>query len=223
MRLRWPAMTSPAQELATFLADLSGLVEGAAAGAMAADCRRFAVLTRALQPAGMVALGARPFSLPVCRCWAPALEAARAQPRLAAMAHALQVLGPYLAWTQNPNYRRDPPSAGFLNDYGYAVIAGPADGPPALLTHPSLALGVLLLASRTHYPRHHHPATELYLPLNIAEWWRGDGPWRAEPPGVVIHHEPEVPHATRAGEDALLAVYLWTGDLATHARIDATT
>jgi quercetin dioxygenase-like cupin family protein len=215
-------MTPPAAELAVFLADLAGLVEGAATGEAVADCRRFGVLTRALQPTDMVASGARPFSLPVCRCWAPALAAAREQPGLAAIAHSLQVLGPYLAWTQNPNYRQSPPSAGFLNDYGYAVVAGPAGGPRSLVTHPSLALGVLLLAPRTHYPRHHHPATELYLPLNPAQWWRGEGPWRDEAPGAVIHHAPNVAHATQAGDEPLLAIYLWTGDLATHARIEAT-
>ena len=215
-------MMPPADELVAFLADLSGLVEGAAEGDAAADCRRFAVLVRALQPTSPTPTGARPFSLPVCRCRAPALEAPRPQPRLAAIAHALQVVGPYLAWTQNPNYRRNPPSAGFLNDYGYAVIAGPSEGPPALLRHASLALGVLLLAPHVHYPRHHHPATELYLPLGPGQWWRGEGPWRLEPPGSVIHHAPDVPHATQAGDDPLLAIYLWTGDLATHARIDAT-
>jgi len=214
-------MMPPTDELAVFLADLAGLVEGAAVGDAAADCRRFAVLTRALQPAGMKATGARPFSLPVCRCWAPSLQAAREERALAAMAHALQLFGPYLAWVQNPNYRREPPTARFLDDYGYAVIAGPSAGPPALLSHPSLALGVLLLAPHTHYPRHRHPATELYLPLTSAQWWRGDGPWRDEAPGAVIHHPGDVPHATRSGDEALLALYLWTGDLATHARIEA--
>jgi Dimethlysulfonioproprionate lyase len=82
---------------------------------------------------------------------------------------------------------------------------------------------VLLLAPHTHYPRHRHPATELYLPLTFAQWWRGDGPWRDEAPGAVIHHAGNVPHATRSGDEALLAVYLWTGDLATHARIEAAT
>jgi quercetin dioxygenase-like cupin family protein len=215
-------MMPPADAFAVFLAHLSGLVEGAAAGAAAADCRRFAALIRELQPAEMaLGAGARPFALPVCRCWAPALQAAGDLPALAGMVHALQVLGPYLAWTQNPNYRREPPSARFLDGYGYAVIAGPADGPAALLPHAAVALGVLLLAPRTLYPRHHHPTTELYLPLNAARWWRGDGPWRDEPPGAVIHHPPDLPHATQTGDDPLLAVYLWAGDLATHARIDA--
>ena len=39
------------------------------------------------------------------------------------------------------------------------------------------------------------------------------------PPGKVIRHEKMVPHATRTLSEPLLAVYLWQGDLKTHARI----
>jgi hypothetical protein len=35
----------------------------------------------------------------------------------------------------------------------------------------------------------------------------------------VIHHAPNVHHATRAGTSALLAIYLWRGELATHAKL----
>ncbi len=128
-------------------------------------------------------------------------------------------MAPRLSWTQNPNYRRSPPTPDFLDNYGYAVLAGPADGPPALARHDRLAFGVLLLGPHTHYPLHHHPAAEVYIPLNSAEWWRGDGPWREQRPGAVIHHPPDLPHATRAGDAPLLALYLWHGELATHAKL----
>src|SRR5882724_273965 len=215
-------MKEPAQHLAAFLADLARLVEGAAANdpGAAADGRRFAELVRELRgEAAQAPAVAVPFGLPVCRFWAPALETTGGQGPLAGMSHSLQALGPWLAWTQNPNYRRSPPSPEFLDRYGYAVIAGPAEGPPALVGHTNLALGVLLLGPRTHYPRHHHPATELYVPLNAGEWWRGDGPWRPEPAGAVIHHGSDVAHATRAGDTPLLAIYLWSGDLGTHAQL----
>ncbi len=215
-------MKEPAHHLAAFLADLVRLVEGAAAsdGSAAADCRRFAGLVRELRSeAARPPAAAVPFGLPVCRFWAPALETTDEQGPLAGMIHALQALGPWLVWTQNPNYLRLPPTAEFLDRYGYAVIAGPADGPAALIGHAGLALGVLLLGPRTHYPQHSHPAIELYVPLNAGEWWRGDGPWRSERPGAVIHHGSEVVHATRAGDAPLLAIYLWSGDLGTHAQL----
>ena len=155
--------------------------------------------------------------LPVCRFWSVAIGQAGAS--VGAIGMALAAVAPRLTWTQNPNYRHSPPSPDFLDNYGYAVLAGPSDGPPALARHDHLAFGVLLLGPRTHYPLHHHPAAEVYIPLNRAEWWRGDGPWREEAPGAVIHHPPNIPHATRAGGAPLLALYLWRGELATHAKL----
>jgi hypothetical protein len=151
----------------------------------------------------------------VRRFWDVALAGASA-PELTG---ALRVLGPALSWTQNPNYRRRPPEPTFLDNYGYAVIAGPSDGPPALAVAPSLALGVLLLGPNAHYPVHAHPAVEMYYTLTAGEWWREPGPWRSEPGGTAIYHAPNVRHATRAGAAPLLAVYLWQGDLTTHAAL----
>ncbi|MFM9841439.1 MAG: dimethylsulfonioproprionate lyase family protein [Dongiaceae bacterium] len=155
--------------------------------------------------------------LPVCRFWPAAL--ARPGDGVAQLCAALITLESRLSWTQNPSYRRSPPTPGFLDNYGYAVLAGPADGPPAIARHDQLAFGVLLLGPRTHYPLHHHPAAEVYVPLNSAQWWRDDGPWREEAPGAVIHHPPNMPHATRTGGAPLLALYLWRGALATHAKL----
>src|SRR5262245_4046392 len=113
-------MKEPTQHLAAFLADLTHLVEGAAAdrGDAAVDRQRFAGLVRELRSeAARPPAAAVPFGLPVCRFWAPALAASDRQAPLAGMIHALQVLGPWLVWTQNPNYRRSPPSAEFLDRY----------------------------------------------------------------------------------------------------------
>lgn len=163
-------------------------------------------------------VGARTASiLPVCRFWSVALGQAGAN--VSSLCTGLAALAPRFSWTQNPNYRRTPPSPDFLDNYGYTVLAGPADGPPALARHDRLAFGVLMLGPRSHYPLHRHPAAEVYIPLNTALWWRGEGPWREQVPGAVIYHAPNVPHATRAGQTPLLALYLWCGELATHARL----
>ena len=157
--------------------------------------------------------------LPVCRFWEAALEAA-SHGTVGAIADMLGRLAPALSWAQNPNYRRQPPDASFLDNYGYAVLAGPAAGPAPLTVDAGLALGVLLLGPRTHYPLHAHPAVEIYYTLTPGgEWWRAAGPWRTEPPGAAMYHAPNVPHATRAGAGPLLAIYLWSGDLATHAQL----
>ena len=91
--------------------------------------------------------------LPVTRHWPAALDAIGA-----GWARPLAGFAAALCWAQNPNYRRQPPDPAFLDSYGYAVVAGPAAGPPALIACESLALGVLLLAPGTHYPLHSHPA-----------------------------------------------------------------
>ena len=207
--------------LAVFLAELEAALRDAATvdPSTAASLGEFVRLVRSIDlDVATPEPAAPPARLPVCRFWEPSLAAATGAPR--GVVTSLRSLAASLSWAQNPNYRRNPPDATFLDNYGYAVIAGPADGPPALATDPRLALGVLLLGPRAHYPLHAHPAVEIYYTLTPeGEWWRGDGPWRREPAGAVIHHAPNVRHATRAGASPLLAIYLWRGDLATHAKL----
>ena len=155
--------------------------------------------------------------LPVCRHLAGAFtEASGEASRFVA---PLDRILPALSWTQNPNYRRDPPSAGFLDRYGYAVVAGPENGARALAHHPRLAFGLLLLGPHTTYPAHKHPASEIYVPLGPAEWTMGEESFARREAGAVIVHNPGLVHATRTLSAPLAALYLWAGDLATHARI----
>jgi hypothetical protein len=155
--------------------------------------------------------------LPVCRHLAWALGQARGE--ASCFVASLERLLPVLCWTQNPSYRREPPSAGFLDRYGYAVVAGPENGARALARHPHLAFGLLLLGPQTTYPAHEHPASEIYVPLGPAEWMMGEEPFAPREAGAVIVHNPGIVHATRTGSAPLAALYLWAGDLATHARI----
>jgi hypothetical protein len=215
-------MTGTAGALGDFAATLGTLLRSAAPGHPAAvDIGTSASL---LADAGYVIAPARRGDaelprLPVCRFWDVALAAAG--PEVATLRDALRQLAPALTWVQNPNYRSRPPTSDFLANYGYAVIIGPEDGPPAPARDPRLALGVLLLGPGTEYPAHHHPAVEHYVLLTTADWWRADEGWRQQPPGALIHHASNLGHAMRAGRDPLLALYLWRGDLATYARIDA--
>jgi quercetin dioxygenase-like cupin family protein len=151
-----------------------------------------------------------PGRLPVCHFWKRVLMGD--SPLLAPLA----ALAPSLRWVQNPNYVAQPPDPRFLENYGYAVLAGPG----GLIETRKLALGLLLLGPGTHYPTHRHPAEEIYVVASgEAEWQMGEGDWRRRPAGDVIRHDSMVPHATRALEQPLLAVYVWRGDLDTHARI----
>jgi len=165
-----------------------------------------------LEDLGLIEAPVEPRRLPVCRFWRQAMSGN--SPLLAPLAN----LAPYLRWAQNPNYVAVPPSPSFLENYGYAVFAGPG----GLVESEALAFGILLLGPDTHYPTHRHPAAEIYVVASgEAGWRKGEEPWRRERPGAVIRHDGLVPHATRTLAEPLLAAYLWIGDLATHARIDA--
>jgi mannose-6-phosphate isomerase-like protein (cupin superfamily) len=158
-----------------------------------------------------------PQKLPVCVHWQRAIESAQSEPSRT-LAETLDALRDELVWVQSEGYVRSPPSANFLDNYGYAVIAGPPDLVPAPLSINRLAAGLILLGPQTHYPLHRHPAIELYYVVSgRAEWWRGDGPWQMKPPGALIYHDTEVPHGMRTAKEPLVAAYLWKGDLHTDA------
>jgi Dimethlysulfonioproprionate lyase len=130
-----------------------------------------------------------------------------------AIAHA----APTLSWRQT--YSAQELSATFLDNYGWSEIFG-AHGP---LPSARVACGFLVLGPATHYPRHRHEAEEIYLPLSgTAAWQQGDAAWRDRPPGALIHHASNEPHAMRTEASPLLALYLWrSANLAQKARLDA--
>lgn len=149
-------------------------------------------------------------TLPVQRFW-PAAGAE--DPLGREMASVYDALGE--GWRQNPNYRAKPPSAGFLESYGYLECAGPE----APYRSPRLRLGLLLLGPHTLYPIHHHPAEEIYLPLGRGRWFKdGDG-WQQRGSGDVIHHPPMCGHATESDDAPLAAIYLWRGAITRAAEI----
>ncbi len=123
---------------------------------------------------------------------------------------------PSLAWRQT--YTANDVDGAFLDNYAWSEIFG-AQGP---LVSTRIACGFLILGPSTHYPRHRHEAEEMYLPLSgTAAWQQGDAAWRDRPPGTLIHHASQEPHAMRTGADPLLALYLWrSANLEQKARLD---
>lgn len=208
----------PAGTVGALLDALGAVLDGAGGDSSAA----VGPFRAALSQINIAAAVAPPMqSLPVCAHLDAALHAARGA-GAGRLAEAVAPLAIDAFWTQNPNYQRRPPAADFLDGYGYFVVAGPADGAPAFVESPSLAVGLLLLGPGTRYPAHRHPAEELYIPLtDHGEWQKGEAAWRVEPAGGIIHHPPDLPHATRAGQGPLLALYLWRGALAHHARLNS--
>ena len=152
--------------------------------------------------------------LPVLR-WLPKI-AADAGGYGAEFVAALCAQARTLDWQQT--YRIEDVGERFLQNYGWVEILtpGPATGMQ------QISGGALVLGPDTFYPSHRHEAEEIYLPLaGTAEWLQGDSIWRERPPGTLIHHSSEEPHAMRTGEHPLLAIYLWrSSDLGQDARLD---
>jgi hypothetical protein len=121
-----------------------------------------------------------------------------------------------LSWRRT--YTADDLDAACLENYGWSEIFG-RSGP---LQSERIAAGFLILGPSTHYPRHRHEAEEMYLPLSgTAAWQQGDAVWRERPPGTLIHHARDEPHAMCSGASPLLALYLWrSANLAQKARLD---
>lgn len=141
-----------------------------------------------------------------------------AEGRHSPLARALAALLPAVHVTRSKGYLANPPSADFGDNYGYGVICGPASGPPALISDPTIAFGTMLLGPKTHYPLHHHPADELYYTVTGPSYWRaGYGDWARHGADEIIYHPPWLPHATLSAERPLVLLYIWEGDLDTDA------
>ncbi len=151
--------------------------------------------------------------LPACALLPGALEAASRSP-LAALAAAFAAVEPSLRWVQNPNYTVAKMGAAYMAGYAYANLVGP-DGP---IDRPGVQVGMLLLGPGLVYPDHAHPAAEVYHVVSgTAAWRRDEDHWKPRVPGACIHHPAGMRHATRTGDETLLAWYCWHGDTATYA------
>ena len=213
-------MRSGGDKIQRFLASLgSALLASETAPSAVSDVEHFLTLLGELAARRLPEAPTVPGrELPVCRFLPNAIEATLDRPSRD-MAQALDELRADLIWIQSEDYLRSPPSPGFADNYGYAVVAGPPDVAPALASSDRLAAGVMMFGPRSCYPLHRHPAIELYYVISgVAEWWRGDGPWLPKEPGALIHHASGVPHAMRTSEEPLIVAYLWKGDLHTDAR-----
>lgn len=134
------------------------------------------------------------------------------------LAAAIAAVEDAFRWLQSSSYSDALLGEGFTANYGWAQIIGP-DG---FFPGDDFLLGLLMLGPGRHYRDHYHPAPELYWPLTAGSFWSRDGGAFAEQPqGAVIWHRPLIMHATRTGGTPLLAVWCWTSDTATPARLRA--
>ena len=94
--------------------------------------------------------------------------------------------------------------------YAFVEIAGPK----GLVLCDNLRFGLYLQSPDTFYPAHCHAAEERYYVVSgAAKWQKDDGEFLPMAPGALIHHAPWQRHATKTGRNALLALWVWTGNL----------
>ncbi len=119
----------------------------------------------------------------------------------------LRQLAPALPWRYSYAARSDAP--GLEHHVAWSEFVGPV----APIQSDKVCLGVTLIAPRTLYPVHHHPAIETYLVLSGAATWTATGRAALRPPGAFILHPSNVKHAMQTWAEPLLAVYTWSGDV----------
>jgi len=101
-------------------------------------------------------------------------------------------------------------SDGMAGSRAYVEIAGP-DG---VVLSDTLRFGFYLQSPGHFYAQHSHEAAERYHTLSGASsWQKDDAPFQAMAPGTTILHAPWQRHATKTGREALLALWVWTGNL----------
>jgi mannose-6-phosphate isomerase-like protein (cupin superfamily) len=127
------------------------------------------------------------------------------------IADALAALSVPLPWRYHYSPRADAPD--LAERIGFAELIGPG-GP---LIAESNRIGLTLMAPETFYPWHAHPAVELYVVISGTARWMTATSSRELPPGACLRHFSNEPHAMRTQRDPLLALYAWSGDIASPA------
>lgn len=124
-----------------------------------------------------------------------------------ALAAVLDDVAARLPWRYGYAARADAP--GLETTMGWAEIVGPL----APFVSDEVCLGLTLIGPQAHYLAHRHPAVELYDVVAGHPHWTVAGHDRRLLPGDAVLHPSQAVHAMRTGDEPLLAVYSWTGDV----------
>ena len=143
----------------------------------------------------------------------PAADLLATDPYLAAQnlspfAQAVVDAGADAHWRET--YKDTDIDADFIDRFGAFSFVGP-DAP---WTSADYAGFVVYMPAGLWYPRHEHPAEELYYILAGEADFLADGrPPRTVGAGGTIFHESSQPHATQTHDKPVLAYVLWRNNL----------
>ena len=75
-------------------------------------------------------------------------------------------------------------------------------------------VGLFAQTADTDYIIRTHAAEELFVQIaGEGEWCKGDAPYAVRGPGDRMHHASYQPHASRTTGSALIALWVWAGEL----------
>ena len=121
------------------------------------------------------------------------------------LAEALERLSPFLAW-QTRGAFTDSDST----NRAYVEFLGPE----GMLKSDEIRLGIYWHDRHTFYPRHRHEAVELYhIVSGTAYWQHISEEWVPRSPDSFVIHQSNEDHATKTGDQPLLALWSWLGNI----------
>ena len=87
-------------------------------------------------------------------------------------------------------------------------------GANGMIFDESCRVGLFAQTAQTDYTIRTHAAEELFVQIaGEAEWRKGDQPFALKQPGDRMHHASYQPHASKTTRSALIAVWVWAGEL----------
>jgi len=123
------------------------------------------------------------------------------------VAHAALAAHDHLPWGHNPV--ADQVSAD--DDALYSVLN--LMGPDAPLYCPTLRAGMYYQKPNTRYGLHSHAAVETYVIIAGRALWTAGEAQREMTAGSSVHHSTYLPHACQTGDEGVVALWRWSGDI----------
>ena len=96
-----------------------------------------------------------------------------------------------------------------------AMCVGNSQTYGAFVESTQIYCGFMWLAPNTHYPAHAHDANEFFHILSgTAKWTQGPiDDWQEAKPGDFRIHQAGESHSVKTGDEALVALYYWYGNI----------
>lgn len=88
-------------------------------------------------------------------------------------------------------------------------------GPDAPLYCPTLRAGLYYQRPNTRYGLHSHAAAETYVIIAGRAHWTAGEAQQEMTAGHSVHHSTYLPHACQTGDEGVVALWRWSGDIGT--------